>query len=206
MTSFVDDCLREYHRRLPPGRRTGPARVGRFAYASHWSVPLAMYEGEPDGLDLVRWKPALSSITDEGLERVLRMFKDFLADPVGVVPTVLKEYLRACHMFRVELTRGDDVLTLPAVPTSVRNRDEDSLDGFVRFVSRWALLLLAGYYPFGELGPRGGAHDRLVAFDLGSWGSGDDGRSSPSIATSCTSSSFTQGWPARRRGETASGR
>jgi len=36
-------------------------------------------------------------------------------------------------------------------------------------------LLLAGYYPFGALGPRAGNHERLVvAFNLGSGGGGDD--------------------------------
>jgi hypothetical protein len=90
MRSFVDDCLREYHRRLPPCLGSGPARVGRFVYARH-CVARDMYDGEPDRLDLVRWKPVLSTISDEALVRVLRLFKDFIADPIGVVPAVLKE-------------------------------------------------------------------------------------------------------------------
>ena len=176
MTSFVDDCLREYHRRLPPGPRTGPSRSGRFANAGQLAqrVPLNMYDGEPDGLDLVRWKPVPSTITDKALGELLGFFKESLADPVGVVPVVLKDYLRACHMFRVDLTLGDDLLTLPAIPTSIRYRDDDSLNPIARFIYRWSVLLPAGYYPFGELGPRGGDSDRIVAFDLGSGGGGDD--------------------------------
>ena len=168
------DCLREYHRRLPPGRRTGPARVGRFAYARQ-CVPLDMYDGEPDRLDLVRWKPVLCTISDEAIGQILRLFKDIIANPVGVVPAVLKEYFRACHMFRVDLTLGEDVLTLPANPTFVTYRDDDSLNRFARFVYRWSLLLRAGYYPFGELGARSGRHDRhILAFDLHSGGGDDD--------------------------------
>jgi hypothetical protein len=176
MTSFVEGCLREYHRRLPPGPRTGPARCGRFANAGQLAerVPLDMYDGETDRLDLVRWKPVPSTITDETLGNVLGLFKESIADPIGVVPAVLKEYFRACHMFRVVLTLGDDVLTLPANPTFIRSHDDDSLNGFVRFVYRWSLLLPAGYYPFGELGPRGGYRSRIAAFDLGSRGGGDD--------------------------------
>jgi hypothetical protein len=73
MTSFVEDGLREYHRRLPPGPRTGPSRSGRFANAGQLArrVPLDMYDGEPDGLDLVRWKPVPSTITDKALGECL---------------------------------------------------------------------------------------------------------------------------------------
>ncbi len=174
MTSFVEDCLREYHRRLPPVLRTGPARVGRFAYA-RVCVPLDMYDGAPDELDLVRWKPVVSTISDEEIGQILGLFKDFIADPVGVVPAVLKEYFRACHMFRVDLTLGEDVLTLPANPTFIKYRDDDSLNKLARLISRWSLLLRAGYYPFAELGARGGIHDRfIVAFDLDSGRGGDD--------------------------------
>jgi hypothetical protein len=176
MTSFVEGCLREYHRRLPPGPRTGPARSGRFANAGQLAqrVPLDMYDGGPDGLDLVLWKPVPSTLTDKALGEFLGYFNESLADPIGVVPAVLKEYIRACHMFRVELTLGDDVLTLPAIPTSIRYHDDDSLNPFARFIYRWSVLLPAGYYPFGELGPRGGDSDRIVAFDLSSGGVGDD--------------------------------
>ena len=204
MATFVDDCLREYHRRLPRDRRTGPARVGRFANARH-CVPIDMYEGTPDALDLVRWKPVLSTISDEALVQVMRLFKDFIADPIGVVPSVLKEYFRACHMFRVDLTLGEDVLTLPANPTFIKYRDDDSLNKFARLIYRWSLLLRAGYYPFAELGARGGIQDRfIVAFDLDSRGGGDDAPVVSFGATTCIGSSFTPCWLATLRSGTAS--
>ena len=176
MSSFVEGCLRKYHREIPPGARTGPARTGRFANASQLAerVPLNMYDGVPDELDLVRWKPVPSTISDESLEKVLGLFKNFIADPVGVVPAVLKEYFRSCHMFRVTLSLGDDVLTLPANPTFIVYHDDDPLNEFARFVFRWSMLLPAGFYPFGELGSWGSDRDRLVAFDVDSGGGGDD--------------------------------
>ena len=83
-------------------------------------------------------------------------------------------------MFQVDLTLGEDVLTLPANPTFIKYRDDDSLNKLRRLISRWSLLLRAGYYPFAELG-RSRRYSRpvfIVAFDLDSGRGGDDARRS----------------------------
>ena len=99
-------------------------------------------------------------------------------------------------MFRVDLTLGDDLLTLPAIPTSIRYLDDDSLNPIARFIYRWSVLLPAGYYPFGELGPRGGDSDRIVAFDLGSGGGGDN---APAVTFGTRPASAETSRPSGRR-------
>jgi len=96
-------------------------------------VPPAMWDGDPDGDGIVRWKSVPSGIDDAQL--------DALEEEYGVrFPSALRQYLTYAAILNVEK------FLLPNVPS------DNPLGPLTAGMDAWKPLIAAGFLPYGEYG------------------------------------------------------